>query len=256
MIEQIQFKGACLKSVGKNFGDVNETFNYIFKELFSVPILKKVIDEYRGIPRPKSSAKDDLLKHITGYIKKNFPKENLYSKFIEFVVKSVDSRSLRKVLDEPNSEADLKPIMKEALKQLGYTPYDKEVKIPPATRADVVGYKRRYDIAEKGWWIFKEEERIPYYEFIGIELKTAKRSKDPLFRQASIYTDYFDYSFTAITPLSMLKHGYEFIERFYREMRTIGMGIVLVDAHNPIGTILSAKEGRPKERNRNISQIK
>jgi len=204
-----------------------------------------------GIPRPDSSAKDDLLKHIMSYIKRNFPKEALYSKFTELVIESIDDHSLQKVLDEPDIEADLKPIMKKAIKeQLGFTPYAKEVTIPPKTRADVVGYKRRYDIAEKGWWVFKEVERIPYYEFVGIELKTAKRSKDPLFRQASIYADYFDYSFTAITPYTMLKQEYEFINRFCKECERIGMGVVLLDARYPLGTIVPAKEGRPKERNR------
>lgn len=191
-----------MKVISKSFGDVDKAFNYVFKELLSIPVLKEVIDEHRGIPRPDSSAKDDLLKHIMSYIKRNFPKEALYSKFTELVIESIDDHSLQKVLDEPDIEADLKPIMKKAIKeQLGFTPYAKEVTIPPKTRADVVGYKRRYDIAEKGWWVFKEVERIPYDEFVGIELKTAKRSKDPLFRQASIYADYFDYSFTAITPL-------------------------------------------------------
>lgn len=48
----------------------------------------------------------------------------------------------------------------------------------------------------------------------------------------------------------MLKQGYDFMTRFYKEMQKIGTGIVLADAHNPIGTILLPKERRPKERNR------
>jgi|GEM_PF-4797426 len=48
----------------------------------------------------------------------------------------------------------------------------------------------------------------------------------------------------------MLKYGCESINRFNKEMRSKGMGIVLVDRHNLLGTILSAEERNPKEKNR------
>lgn len=111
-----------MKSIGKNLGDIDKAFNYIFKELLSIEVLKKVIDEYKGIPEPRYSTKKELLKHITSYIRKNYPKENVNSKFVEFVMKSIDSSSLQKMLDEPSEEADLKPIIKNSLRERGFTP--------------------------------------------------------------------------------------------------------------------------------------
>jgi len=36
-----------LKVISKSFGDVDKAFNYVFKELLSIPVLKEVIDEHR-----------------------------------------------------------------------------------------------------------------------------------------------------------------------------------------------------------------
>jgi hypothetical protein len=244
-----------LKLIREDLHDVDGAYSFVFEGLCVVPILKNIIREYKGIPRCdfSTSTRDDMFNHIVRYVKRNFPKDNLFVKLTELVLESNDKSQLQSYFAEPTVEADLKPAVKEKLQELGYTPYDKEVEIPPATRADVIGYRRRYDVRERevtrGHW---EEVRVGYYEFVGIELKTAKRSKDPLFRQASVYTDYFDYSYTTITPLALLEQGYEYIDKFYRQMQAIGMGIILASAHVRWGwaTILRAKEKRPKESNR------
>ncbi len=174
--------------IGEDLHDVDGSYEFIFKELCPVQILKNIIREHKGIPRPDSLTRDDLYDHITRYIKRNYPRDNFFVRFTEFVLESHKKEApdeLQRTLGEPEAEANRKPRMKRTLEELGYTPYEDEVKLPLATRADVVGYKRRYDISPR------------HYEFIGVELKMAKRSKDPFFRQASVCADYFDYSYVA-----------------------------------------------------------
>nr|MDO8100250.1 hypothetical protein [Candidatus Njordarchaeota archaeon] len=227
--------------IGVDLRDINGAYEFVFKELCPVQILKNIIREHKGIPKPDSLTRDDLYDHITRYIRRNYPRDNFSVRFTELVLESHKKESrdeLLRTLGEPEAEANLKPRMKKTLEELGYTPYKDEVKLPPATRADVVAYKRRYDISPR------------HYEFVGVELKTAKRGKDPLFRQASVYADYFDYSYVAITPLALLEQEYEYNKKFYRDMQDKGVGIILFASFIPLGTILRAKKNRPKESNR------
>jgi hypothetical protein len=150
----------------------------------------------------------------------------------------------------------LKPVLKAALRD-DWSIYPKEVNIPPGTRADIVGFKRHFDYVKLDIGLIgrlkgeRSEKRVPWYEFLGVELKTAKRSKDPMYRQAAVYTDYFDYSFSVITPLTVLKHGYAGMNKFIEEMRSKGMGILLANRYKVLGTVLKAEE---KEIGRNRRQ--
>jgi hypothetical protein len=231
---------------------IDKAYTYILNDVIPLHSIREIIDNQR-IPEPKTSAKNDLIKSITSYIKRNFSAREFYPKLVEYMYEVADPR----VLAEPDLESELKPMMKKVLQRLRLKVYPKEITIPPDTRADMVGYKRKYDVEERSKHIFFTETiKIPWLEFIGVELKTAKRGIDPVYRQASVYADYFDYSFVALTPYTMIEWGYETVNRFNKEMKLKGVGIVLVDKHNIIGTILEAKEKKPKERNRKyLTQI-
>jgi disulfide oxidoreductase YuzD len=186
-----------------------------------------------------------VIKSISTHIKRNFPKKEFYPKLVKYISEIADPESLA----EPDLESELKPMMKEALQRLGYKVHPTEIKIEPRTRADMVGYKRRYETEEKGLFL-KKTIKKPWYEFVGVELKTAKRDRDSAYRQALAYINYFDYTFIVLTPYTLITWGYETVKDVYKFMKSKGVGIVLVDKHNPIGTILEAKEKKPKERNR------
>jgi hypothetical protein len=163
---------------------------------------------------------------------------------------------LNSAFKEPAKEAQLKPVLKAALKE-DWSIYPKEVSIPPGTRADFVGFKRHLDVVKLNIGLIgrlkgeRSEKRVPWYEFLGVELKTAKRSKDPMYRQAAVYTDYFDYSFSVITPLTVLRHGHTSMNKFIEEMKSKGMGILIANQYRVLGTILKAEE---KEIGRNRHQ--
>jgi hypothetical protein len=161
------------------------------------------------------------------------------------ILERVRERALSTDLDEPRTENELKPLIRKAIKDLCFAPYDKEVPIPPATRADMVGYKgRRSKHRIKTGWFSHETKTTKWREFLGVELKTAKRSKDPMYRQVSVYAQYFDHAFTVLTPLTLLRQtgdSYEFFRNFYGEMKTKGVGIVLATNRRILGTILASK---------------
>lgn len=70
--------------------------------------------------------------------------------------------------------------------------YPKEVPISASTRADIVAYHRRHETEEERGFLgrLKDRRHIRWYELLGVELKTAKRKKDPLYRQAKEYTHF------------------------------------------------------------------
>jgi hypothetical protein len=70
-----------------------------------------------------------------------------------------------------------------------------------------------------------------------------------MYRQASVYTDYFDNSFTVITPLTVLRHGYIAINKFIEKMAVEEMGILLANRSKILGTILKSerKEVSPRK---------
>jgi hypothetical protein len=86
-----------------------------------------------------------VIKSITTHIKRNFPKKEFYPKLVKYISEIADPESLA----EPDLKSELKPMMKEALQRFGYKVHPTEIKIEPRTRADMVGYKRRYETEEK-----------------------------------------------------------------------------------------------------------
>ena len=66
-----------------------------------------------------------------------------------------------------------------------------------------------------------------------------------MYRQASVYAQYFDNAFTAVTPLTLLEQRYDFFRGFYEEMKDKGIGIVLTTENRVLGTILAFKENPP-----------
>lgn len=223
---------------------------FVFRELTPAWVLKAVVDERRILPKPDSNSPRVLQRSIEGFIERNVGKleSHFSTSFAEFVVNAVSERDLNAAYKEPTSEAVMKPMVRRRLATEGFTVYPREVGIPPNTRADVVAYARHFDTIERPaegrldrMLGRKELIRKPRYEFIGIELKTAKRSKDPLYRQASVYTDYFDNSFSVITPLTVLRHGHAAVSKFIHVMADIGMGILLANRSNILATILKSE---------------
>lgn len=222
---------------------------YVFSKLTPGWILQRVVREVNILPPPASNAVRDLQRSIERYIERNIGKQESHfcTSVAEFILKNNPERDLNFAFKEPAREAQLKPVLRRELKE-DWSIYPKEVSIPPSTRADIVGFKRHFDLVKLDIGLLKrlrgepQEKRVPWYEFLGIELKTAKRSKDPMFRQAAVYTDYFDYSFSVITPLTVLKHGYAAMNKFVEEMESKGMGILIANRHKVLGTVLKAEE--------------
>jgi hypothetical protein len=236
----------------------------VFDELTPAWVLKAVVDEVKILPRPDSNSPRALQRSIGGYIERNLGKleSHFCSNFADFVLDAVSDGDLNKAYKEPTSEAALKPMIHRRLEAERFTVFSKEVSIPPNTRADIVAYVRHFDTIKRpaGGRLNRilgrtETIRKPHYEFLGIELKTAKRSKDPMYRQASVYTDYFDNSFSVITPLTLLRHGYLSINKFIDEMARKGMGILLANRTNILGTILKS-ERKEVSRTKNQHLVK
>jgi hypothetical protein len=118
---------------------------------------------------------------------------------------SVNERTLSTELEEPKTEEELKPLIRKGTRAMGFTAYEKEISIPPGTRADIVAYKgRRSKRRIRTGWFSHRTKTTKWHEFLGVELKTAKRGKDPMYRQVSAYAQYFDHAFTVVTPLTSL----------------------------------------------------
>jgi hypothetical protein len=223
---------------------------FVFAELTPAWVLKGIVDEMNILPKPDSNSPRALKRSVEGYIERNLGKleSHFCTNFADFVLNSASERDLNAAYKEPTSEAALKPMVRRRLVADGFDVYPREVSIPPNTRADMVAYVRHFDRVERpaegrfNRMLGRTEIiRRPHYEFLGIELKTAKRSKDPMYRQASVYTDYFDNSFSVITPLTVLRHGYVAINKFIDEMTGKGMGILLANRSNILGTILKSE---------------
>jgi hypothetical protein len=229
----------------------------VFAELTPAWILRAVVDEMRILPRPDSNNPRALRRSVEGYVERNLGKleSHFCTNFVDFVLNAVSERDLNVAYKEPASEAAMKPMVRRRLALDGFTVYPKEVTIPPNTRADMVAYVRHFDTVEcpaegrlDRFLGRTKTIRKPHYEFLGIELKTAKRSKDPMYRQASVYTDYFDNSFTVITPLTVLRHGYIAINKFIEKMAVEGMGILLANRSKILGTILKSERKKVSPR--------
>jgi hypothetical protein len=222
----------------------------VFAELTPAWVLKAVVDKVNILPKPDSNSPRALQRSIEGYIERNLGKleSHFCTNLVDFVLSAVSDRDLNTAYKEPTSEAALKPMIRRRLAAEGFTVFPREVSIPPNTRADIVAYVRHFDTFERpaegrlDRFLGRTKTiRKPHYEFLGIELKTAKRSKDPMYRQASVYTDYFDNSFSVITPLTVLRHGYVAINKFIDEMGEKGMGILLANRSSILGTILKSE---------------
>jgi len=231
--------------IGTSFGGLDAAYDRVF-HLLSHGSLKQMASVIRP-PVRLSSSPTRLRSEVTHYVRKNYGRiaTKFYPGLISIILERVSGRALSTELDEPRTEEELKPLIRKAIKGLGFTPYDKEIPIPPATRADIVGYKGRRSKRRIRTGLFSHETKITRWrEFLGIELKTAKRGKDPMYRQVSVYAQYFDHAFTVITPLTLLRQtsdGYEFFRHFYREMKAKGVGIVLATNRRILGTILASK---------------
>lgn len=270
--------------IGENLRGIDETFDYIFEALLPLDVLKELIDKENVRPRPPpDSTKSELTESLVKYTvavsddKELHSKEDYRKPISDFLIEHIDKNKIESSLKEPEYEDDLTPLARQALKScyiprenryIHYTPYPNELRIgySPELRsgysvADVVGHRPRYDTKTKRvprkigpiqtpLWK-KIQTRKHWYEFCGIELKTAKRNKDSLFRQIEDYIQYFDYSFTTITPFSFLSNlssGY-LQKKLYFKCESEGMGIILIDRTKVIGTILEAKEKSPIEEN-------
>jgi len=234
------------------FGQVirDSPIRFVFAELTPAWALKVIVDKMKILPKPDSNSPRDLQRSVKAYIERNLGKQESHFciNFAEFALNSISELDLQAAYKEPSSEAALKPMVRRKLAVEGFTVYPREVRIPPNTRADIVAYVRHFDTVERpaegrlNRFLGRTETiRKPHYEFLGIELKTAKRSKDPVYRQASVYTDYFDNSFSVITPLTVLRHGYAAINKFIDEMAGKGMGLLLANRTNVLGTILKSE---------------
>jgi len=231
--------------IGKSIGGLDAAYDRVF-HLLSHGSLKHVTSVIHP-PVSLSSSPTRLRTEITHYVRKNYGKiaTKFYPGLISIILERVSERALSTELGEPATEEKLKPLIRKAMKDLGFTPYDKEIPIPPATRADIVGYRGRRSKHRVKTGLFSHETKITRWrEFLGIELKTAKRGKDPMYRQVSVYARYFDHAFTVITPLTLLRQAsdsYEFFRHFYGEMKAKGVGIVLATNRRILGTILASK---------------
>jgi hypothetical protein len=72
-------------------------------------------------------------------------------------------------------------------------------------------------------------------------LKTAKRGKEPLDRQVSVYSKYFDDSFVVVTPLTLLEHGHEYFRFLQEELKSKGIGLILANRSEIVGTIIPSR---------------
>jgi len=236
--------------MGESIGGLNRAYDVVF-ELLSPEALKKIAKVVRP-PPSLSSPPTKLRNEIKRFFKRNCP-TRFYPELVDDIKKNA-YKYLPSDLEEPDDEETLKSVMRKAVSDLGFQLFDKEVDIPPATRADIVGYRRRLTRHEKRehFWKKKEVETEKWYQFLGVELKTAKRGKDPLYRQAAVYAKYFDYAFTAVTPLTLIKRkdAYAFFQIFYNEMKDKGIGIVLMTKNRIIGTILASQENEVAESKR------
>jgi hypothetical protein len=247
--------------MGETIGGLDSAYRDVFNML-SQGSLKKVASVIH--PKVSSSSSPNLLRReITHFVRKNYGVigTKFYPGLISIILDKVSEKALSSDLDEPHAEVELKPLIRRAAKDLGFTPHSKEVPIPPATRADIVGYKGRRSKHR----VRKHLGRIPlpmheertekWFEFLGVELKTAKRAKDPLYRQVSVYAKYFDHAFTVVTPLTLLtqpnpRESYAFFRDFYAEMKSKRVGIVLATRNHILGTILASKCNDIAERER------
>jgi hypothetical protein len=198
-------------------------------------------------PVPLSSSPLRLRNEIAHYVMKNYGKiaTKFYPGLVSIILEMVNERALSAELDEPKTEEELKPLIRKGIRNIGFIAYDTEIPIPPGTRADIVAYKGRRSVRRVRTGLFSHETKTTkWHEFLGVELKTAKRGKDPMYRQVSVYAQYFDHAFTVITPLTLLRqtsNSYEFFRHFYREMKAKGVGIVLATDRRILGTILASK---------------
>ena len=237
---------------GESIGEPPELFEYVFK-LVPLWALDGVIRFEKIRPVPASQNLREYQRAIMEYIRRYRRREPEFWKELANFLDESNPRKIGKALSEPNNEQDLKPILMRALRAKGYGVYPREVPISDSTRADIVGYHRRKDIAEeKG--IFgrvKERRQIRWYEFLGVELKTAKRAKDPLYRQARDYAGHFDNSFAVMTPLTVLSWGYQPMDMFVEAMKEEGVGILLANRYRVLGTVTRSISSEIGARTRN-----
>ena len=231
--------------MGSSIRGLDAAYDLVFNTL-SHRSLKQVASVIRP-PVPLSSSPVRLRSEIAHYVRKNYGKiaTKFYPGLISIILEMVDERALSTELDEPRTEEELKPLIRKGISHMGFTAHGKEIPIPPGTRADIVAYKGRRSKHRIRTGLFSHETKTTKWrEFLGIELKTAKRGKDPMYRQVSVYAQYFDHAFTVITPLTLLKQtvdSYEFFRHFYGEMKAKGVGIVLATDKHILGTILASR---------------
>lgn len=226
-----------------------------FKVLDLLPrsSLKELAQQIR--PRvPLSSSPRVLRREVEEYITRNYKGSKFYVGLIEFMKDTLPKTSLSSVLSEPKREEDLKPLIKKALMAKRFKVYESEVPIPPATRADIVGYRSGKKTRVTKWWPIthrpRETETKRWYVFLGFELKTAKRGKEPFDRQVSVYAKYFDNAFAVVTPLTLLEHGYDYFRHLQGELRSRGVGLILATKKRIIGTIISSRTNSVAQSNK------
>lgn len=238
--------------MGTSIGGLDSAFDQMLDQL-SQSSLKQAARVIHP-PINLSSSSTFLRNEIIRFVGRNYGERAtiFYPALERFLLDNVDTRLLLSDLEEPRREQDLKPVMKRAIRTLGFEVHDSEVRIPPTTRADLIGYRRRgtRHVTKKWFGLQSETETEWWYEFLGVELKSAKRGKDPMYRQASVYAQYFDNAFTAVTPLTLLEQGYDFLRNFYEEMKSKGIGIVLMTEKGIKGTVLASRENSPTDSKR------
>ena len=247
--------------MGKTIGGLDSAYRDVFNMLSqgSLKEVASVIHPKVNLSSPSTSLRREVIRYVrttSGVIGTKF-----YPGLISIILEKVSEKALSSDLDEPHAEVELKPLIRRAAKDLRFAPHSKEVLIPPATRADIVGYRgkrSKHKVRKHLGRIplpMHEERTEKWFEFLGVELKTAKRAKDPLYRQVSVYAKYFDYAFTVVTPLTLLtqpnpRESYAFFRDFYAEMKSKRMGIVLATRNHILGTILASKRNDIAERKR------
>ena len=166
---------------GDIIGEPPDLFHYVFK-LVPLWTLDNVVKFEKVKPPPTSRNLREYQRAIEDYIRRYRRREAEFCKeFARFLIDS-NRRQINKALDEPRNEADLKPILGRALRIKNYKVHPKEVPIGASTRADIVVYHRRHETEKERGFLgrVKDRRRIRWYEFLGVELKTAKRAKDSL----------------------------------------------------------------------------
>jgi hypothetical protein len=236
--------------LGEIIGEPPRLFHHIFDEFLPSKALDNIVNKKQVPLISQTRNARDLRRAVDHYIKSLYgARESEYCEtFARLIVESNSQRDLHKFLDEPTQESDLKPVLSHELRRMkNFKVHSREVPIGGSTRADLVAYKRRHEVWEEKGFLgrIKDRKRIPWFEFLGVELKTAKRSPDPLYRQVRVYTERFDNSFLVITPLTVLAWGgkeYHNVTRFVQEMREKGMGVLLVNKHRILGTVIRSQE--------------